>query len=66
MHPIPQIRRTKPRILIHDPNRRFRLIQTLCPRNNSGVELLDLGVVVSDADGDDLRNLCRIEISMYC
>jgi hypothetical protein len=57
VHSIPQIRRTKPRILIDHPNGRFRLIQPLRPRHNRRVELLDLSVIVSDANRDDLSDL---------
>jgi hypothetical protein len=64
MHPISQIRRAKPRILIDQPDGRFRLIQTLRPRYNSSVEVLYFGIVAADSNGDDLRDLHHIIIGV--
>ena len=50
MDSIPQIRApTKARILIHNPYRAPRRIETLRPRHNRPVQILDLGVVISVA-----------------
>jgi len=58
MYPIPQIRSpTEPVILVHNPDGAFRRIETLSPRNDCTIQVLDLGVVAAEAHGDDLRDL---------
>jgi len=59
VHAIAQIRGREARVLVHDPDRGFSLVETRGPGRDRRVELLNLGVVASDAYGDDLGDLCR-------
>jgi hypothetical protein len=59
MDTIAQIRRAEARVLVHNPDRTLSLVQTLSPRYNSSIELLDLAVVVPDTEWNDLRDLYR-------
>jgi hypothetical protein len=47
------------RVLIDDPDWRFGLVLTRSPLDDRPVELLDLGVVVAESEGDDLGDLHR-------
>jgi hypothetical protein len=59
MDTIAQIRRAEASVLVHNPDRTLSLVQTLSPRYNSSIELLDLAVVVPDTEWNDLRDLYR-------
>jgi hypothetical protein len=57
MYAISQVSGREPGILIDDPNGRLSLVQALGPWYDGRVELLDLGVVVPNANGNDLGDL---------
>ena len=54
---IAQVAVLEARILIHNPNRRLRLVQTSGPRRNLCIQLLDLGVIATNSERNDLRDL---------
>lgn len=57
MDSVAQVAAKEACILVHDPDGRFRLVQAGRPRWDLRVQLLDLGVVAADGEGDDLRDL---------
>ena len=65
MDAIAQVAVLEARILIHNPNRRLCLVQTSGPRRDLCVKLLDLGIVATDSQWNDLRDLDISQLNIF-